>query len=59
VEDVTSEAASAFVGNSLALMEEALVGADISKIASETLSSVAALNTIQNDTVTSNKSHQS
>ena len=36
-------------------MDEALAGADVSKIASETLSVVATLNIIQNDTLTSNK----
>ena len=55
MEDASTEAALAFVDNALSSMNEALAGADVSTIASETLSSVAALNTIQNDTLTSNK----
>ena len=49
------EDALVFVDNALYLMSEALSGADVSTIASETSSAMAALSVIQDETSTSDK----
>ena len=57
MEDATVEDALVFIDDALLVMSDAVDGADVSTIASETLSAMAALSTIQNDTLTSNKIH--